>query len=347
MPLKLNLFERIGLFRLNQGPGPMVDLLEMLSFKTVITALELGLFDAIDGGARDAKDISRATRCDEKGMTLLLGALESLGYVTGRKGKYRNSSMTVKWMLTRSPLSLAGLFRHFSDMAERWRYLPESIRRGEPPIRGGDWLDDHPEKWNDYHEGLKSAAALVSGEIFRKIKVPERARRLIDLGGSHGQYCIEFCRRNPGLSGVIFDWAQAEQTAMHTVTASGLGDRVAFKAGDFVADDIGTGHDIALMFNIIRIFNPEELLSLLGKVHDSLNPGGMVIVMDHLGHIPRSRFMRANTFLVLLELFNSTTGRTYAAEEIKSFLRKTGFAGIRYHTLKRSPGLGLAVAEKK
>lgn len=347
MPLTPNLLERFGLYRLNQGPGPMIDLLGMLSCKAVIAAIDLGLFDALDSGARSPGEISSATHCNEKGVTLLLGALESLGYVTCRRGRYRNSSMTDRWILSRSPRSIAGLFRHISDMAERWRYLPESIRRGEPPISGGEWLDERPEKWNDYHAGLKSTAALVSGEIFKKIKVHPGARRIIDLGGSHGQYCIEFCRRNSGLSGIVFDWPPAEKTAMANIVNSNMQERVSFRAGDFMLDDFGNGFDIALMFNIIRIFNPRELRSLFAKVHASLNPGGHIIIMDHMGHIPRSRFMRANTYLVLLELFNSTTGRTYKSEEIISLLNENDFAGARYHTLKRSPGLGLAVAEKK
>jgi hypothetical protein len=346
MPVHLNIFERLGLLRLNLGPGPMADLLGLLACKAALAGLRLGVFESLSGRSEGTDELSARIGADGTGISLLLNALESLGYVKNRRGKWLVTPMTKKWMLAGSPYDISGLFHQFSDMSLRWDYLHESIKEGRPPLLGYEWLDRHPDKWDHYQAGLKSAAVLVSRELFKKIKIPNSARRLIDLGGGHGQYCIEFCKKYPGLSGTVYDWPQAEKTALGNINGSGLSGRVTFRPGDFVKDDIGSSHDIILMFNVIRIFKADELRSLLCKAHASLANGGMIIIMDHLGHYSRSPFMKANAFLVLLELYNSTKGRTHKAADVISLLHEAGFSKTSEYALKRSPGLGVLTAFK-
>ena len=332
---------------LNQGPGPLTDLLGQLACKAVIAGLNLGIFETLAQTGAGIDEIAKASGADTTGLSLLFGALDSLGYLKKRRGKWSVTSMTKKWMLNESPHTIAPLFHYFKDVCSRLDYLSESIRTGRPPILGYEWLDNHPDRWEFYHEGLKSAAHLVSRELFKKVKIPSSARTLFDLGGGHGQYCIEFCKKHTELTGVIYDWPQAEKIARDNIASSGLSDRIAFRAGDFVKDEIGSDNDVILMFNIIRIFKPEELSLLFCKAHGALKKGGMIIVMDHLGNIPRSRFMRANTFLILLELYNATIGQTHASDDVKRLLAVNGFSEIRGFHLKRSPGLGVVVAIKR
>ncbi|OHD64163.1 MAG: hypothetical protein A2176_00800 [Spirochaetes bacterium RBG_13_51_14] len=347
VPVHLNVFEKTGISLLNQGPGPMVDLLGMLTCKAVSAALRLGIFEAMEDDGRGIDEIAAAAGADAYGVSLLVGALENLGYLKQRRGKYVVTAMTRKWILRSSPRSIADLFLSFDDMASRWDQLHESIRAGRPPVLGWEWLDQHPERWDTYHAGLKCTASLVSGELMRKISLPSSARTILDLGGGHGQYCIEFCRRYSRLTGTVYDWQPAEAVARKNIAASGLSGRVAFRAGDFVKEDIGSGYDVVLMFNIIRIFTARELAPLFRKTFDALNRGGVIIVMDHMGHSSRSRFMRANAFLILLEIYNSTIGSTHRAAVVISLLRQAGFSRNRDYSLHRSPGLGLVVGRKK
>ena len=82
MPLYLNFWERTGLLRLNQGPGPMAELLGVLSFKAVLTAIRLGLFEYLKGNARNIDTIAAGTGSPQTGLSILLRTLETLGYVT-------------------------------------------------------------------------------------------------------------------------------------------------------------------------------------------------------------------------------------------------------------------------
>jgi len=347
MPLHVNIFENIGIFRLNQGPAPIIDMLSMMSFKALVSALRLGVFEIIGHGGKKAGEIAAAAHSDLRGISLLLELLENLGYVKCRRGTYRNSRTAKKWLLAGSAFNIADLFHHFNDMASRWEYLDASIKAGSPPLLGWEWLDRDSERWHVYHAGMKSSAILISRELMKKVKLPSSATRLIDLGGSHGQYCIEFCRRYPGLTGVIYDWPPAEKTAVETIDACDMRRRVTFRSGDFVRDQIGSDYDVVLMFNIIRIFRPDDLKELLLKIYESTAPGGIVVIMDHLGHRPRSRLMKANALLLLIELYNSTEGRTHDRGDVASWLGECGFTRVRDYNLPRSPGLGVITAIKE
>ncbi|MBP7735860.1 MAG: methyltransferase domain-containing protein [Spirochaetes bacterium] len=347
MPLTLNALEKIGINRLNKGPAPMIDLLGMLSFKAVATALKLGIFDCLGTEAKNAGDMASVINVDQRGLILLLDALVHLGYLKLKRGYYRNTACTRKWLLSGSPYSIAALFHQFNDMSLRWDYLDRSIQIGKPHIPGWQWLDRHPECWNAYHAGLQCSAVLVAQELLKKVTLPSGAARVIDIGGSHGQYCIELCLRYQNLSCIVYDWEPAEKTAVDNIESFGLSDRITFKAGDFISDPIGNGYDVMLVFNVIRIFKPGELVVLLRKFHESLAPQGMIIIMDHLGHVPSSQLMKTNAALLKLELYNSTEGTFHNRSDVRRWLEESGFSAIRDFCIKRTPGLGVITAVKK
>ena len=346
MPLQPNLMERFVFFNLNEGPGPILDLMGALAYKAICVALRLDVFEALGGGPLPEGELAQRVKADPRGLSILLEALEALGYVRKTDGRYANTAMTGRWMLKSSPGNIASLFDSFGGMLERWSYLEDAIRRGEPALKGGEWMDAHPERWNEYHRGMRSIARLVSGEIASKVKLPAGARTLLDMGGSHGLYAIGFCRRHPGLKATILDWKQAREVAEETIAAEGMSDRVSFLEGDFVADSLGGVYDVALAFNVIRIFLPPQATELFRKTAQALSPGGRIVIMDQLDTGMSTPFTKANALLIKLELFNSTHGKLYDTDEISRLLVSGGFSDPRVIKLRRSPGACLVVATK-
>jgi len=344
MPLPFNITETIGLNLTNMGPGPMADILGALSFKALITAMRLDIFEILGHDRLTLAELAANAGADTTGLSYLVGVLENLGYLKCRRGTISNTAMTKKWMLKRSPFAIPELFASIHDASIRWDYLTDSITRGRPPLLGNEWLDQDPARWATYHQGLKCTARLISPAILKNIRIPRRSRTLLDLGGSHGYYCIQLCKKHPGLSGTILDWEPAGPVALQNIREAGLEGRVTFQPGDFLTGSIGSGNDVILLFNIIRILDRGALLALLSKVRGALSRDGMVVILDHMGYKPTSRFMGANALLILLEIFNSTIGRIHDASDVSAMLRETGFTRIRKKNLSRSPGLSIIQA---
>ena len=347
MPVPTNLMERVILLRLNMGPGPMLDLLGAMAFKTVAIAVRLDIFEVIGSGSLSAADVARRIEADEQSTELLLQALESIGYIKKQDDRYANTPMSAKWMVRSSPYYIASGFPHFEEgLIRRWGYLDEAIRQGKPPTLAWEWLDQHPNRWEHYNAAMMATARIAGEEIIAKAKLPSTARRLIDVGGGHGLYAINFCHRYPALSATILDWPQARQVAESTIAAEKVGDRVTFQEGDFWKVGLGSGYDVALMFNIVHSYQPEKNLELLRKVAGALNPGATLIIMDQMAVKASGPMAKATARLFGLEHFVAVNGQTYFPREVTDWLTKTGFTSTRWVSLKKSPGFALVVGTK-
>jgi len=346
LPIIPNFIERLVLIKLNLGPGMMLDILGAVAFPAITCALKLGVFETLNAGPMTTKELARKIEGDERGTTILLEALESLGYVRKKKGRWSNSAMTAKWLLGISSNNLASGFAFSQGLLERMNYLSESIRLGKPYMSAWDWFDQHPDGWRDYQAAMLAMARMVSDDVVPKVKIAPNARRLLDVGGGHGLYSIKFCQRNPNLSATVFDWPQSLNVARDTVDIENMSSRVMLQEGDFWKDDIGNDYDVALLFNIIHGFSPEKNTMLFRKVASALNSGGQIVIMDQLAGKVAGPTAKAVTRLQGLNLFNEVGGQTYAYEEIAQWLMTVGFSKTRRINLRKTPGFGLVLGNK-
>jgi hypothetical protein len=324
----------------------MFDLMEALGFSAVLAAIELNLFDTLHTDRLTAEGLADKVDASPEGIALLLEALEPLGYVVKKNGVYGNTAMTTSWMRTGSPGSMIGLFHHIEDAIERWKHLGESIRGGKPAPALDHWFDRKPEAWTRYHAGMLSIAKTVGDTVISKIIIPSGARRLLDVGGSHGLYSIKLCRKYPNLHATIVDLPPSRATAEQAIAQHGMTDRVAFLEGNFLEDDINGTFDVIVLLNFIRIFTSDELTGLLAKSSDLLNKNGLIVIMDQFGQKRPSRFGKANHALLRLELFNLTQGRLYTFDDTIALVTQCGFTRPRAISLSRAGGLGIVTATK-
>lgn len=342
MPIVPSFIERMILLRLNLGPAPLLDFFGALAFRAASVAVKLGVLRALGEGPMTAAQVARRIEADERGTTFLLDALDSLGYVHKRNGRYTATPMTKKW----APLLAEGI--PFAEAAafEQWQHLEERVAGRKPPIHSYEAIE-REGSWREFQNGMLALARSGVGDVVAKVKLPRAARRLLDLGGGHGLYSVELCRRYPNLSATVFDFLQALDVTRELIAAENMADRVSVEEGDFWTDSIGSGYDVALLFNIVHANLPEKNTILLQKVSGSLNPGGRVVILDQLadskGSGPAARAIAA---LTGLNMYNSSGGQSYAFEEIARWLSVAGFANPQRITLLRSPGNSLVLATK-
>ena len=341
MPIVPNFIERLILLQLNQGPGPMLDFLGAQAFRAACVAQRLGVFEALSDGPLAAVQVARQIEADERGTTLLLEALEALGYVKKKDGRYDNTAMTAKWL----PLLADGVGWFETELFERWRYLEECIRRGKPSTTIYEWLDERPGSWPDFQAGMIAIARVTADEVVTKLKLPPTARRLLDVGGGHGVYSIKLCRRYPKLTATVFDWPQALEVARKTITAEKMGQQVSVQEGDFWVDDLGKGYDVALLFNIHQAYLPDKNTELLHKVAGALNPGGVIVIMGQISGKVSGPAAKAVVTLTGLMSFLAG-GQSYAFDEVARWLLAVGFTKPRQINLRKSPGIGLVLATR-
>jgi len=135
MPLRLTLLEHI-LARLNLLPVPLFDtpLAPGIS-KVLVTACELGLFDALSTQPLSLEVLAQRLHCHPQGLQLLLKLLVSAGYLRQRRGCYANTRMAQRWLTSCSPVNVAPYIIHSPDIVAIWDHLPEVVRDYKQAIR--------------------------------------------------------------------------------------------------------------------------------------------------------------------------------------------------------------------
>jgi hypothetical protein len=97
MPIQPNFLERTAFFTLNAAPAPMLDLVGMLGYQALSTAVRLNIFKALAERASTATELAQRLSAEERGVRSLLRALQAIGYVVERDGRFHTTPMTDKW----------------------------------------------------------------------------------------------------------------------------------------------------------------------------------------------------------------------------------------------------------
>jgi Dimerisation domain/O-methyltransferase domain len=230
------LMERI-VMRLGVVPRPFVDTQMAFTLgRLIMAAAELGVFELLADGPATAAEVAERLGTDPHATEKLLFALATSDYLRFRDGRYELTKEARKWLLSSSPTDLTDKLR-FQLMEWEWvAHTEEYVRTGRP-------LDVHdiadPEVWDSYQRGMRAMAVSFSAEAIRRMPVPDGARDLLDIGGSHGYYSVALCRRHEGLRAVVLDLPEAVEKAAPLLAAEGMGDRVVHRAGDALSDDLG------------------------------------------------------------------------------------------------------------
>lgn len=340
MPLLPNFVERLILLRLNQGPGPLLDLFGAGAFRVAHSALKLGIFDVLSQAPLSAGELAQRTGTHERGMGILLAALEAFGYVEKTGSRYANTPLTAKWLLGNSPSQVADFLTWWQQIVfEFWdQYFEEAIRDGRPPLTIYEWLESQPDGWKVAQAGFEATARLVVEDVVARIDLPPGGKRVLDVGGGHGLYSIELCRRYPEVTAAVFDLPVALERARENIRAIGLSDRVSLLPGDYREDDLGNGYDVALVFNVMHAHRPDENIHLLKKVAAALTPNGRVVIVDQMEDKAFGPMTRAANSLIALAYFILLSGQTFTYEEVVKWLREAGFAVVSRKSLLKAPG---------
>jgi SAM-dependent methyltransferase len=331
--------------RLNLAPRPILETQMAYTLaRLIMVGTKVGVFEAVSDGPATADEIASRCGTSAVGTEKLLFALAGAGYLRAADGGYELTPVSRKWLLRDSPNSVADkLLLQFLE----WDW----VERAEDYVRTGEPLELHSsdlpaEDWGLYQRGMRAMANAFAAEAVRRMPVPKGARRMLDIGGSHGYYSVALCRRHDGLRSEVLDLPEAVEQAAPLLAAEGMGDRVVHRADDALTADLGTGvYDLVLIAQLVHHFSEEQNRELAARVAAALRPGGVLAVLDEFR--PRTA-KEAGQVGALLEFYFALTSQsgTWAVEEIADWQRRAGLeprSPIRFRTV---PGVGIQAAAK-
>jgi SAM-dependent methyltransferase len=303
--------------------------------RAILTGVELNIFTAIGPGAT-ASEVAARVQADRRGVEMLLHALAAVGLLEKRNGAFHNAPFAARYLDDASADSIRLATMHSVALWTRWSTLTDCVRAGTSVLR--DQLKNRSEEWTEaFIAAMHRNASERAPQVVHTIGV-EGVRRLLDVGGGSGAYSIAFAQAAPALHAEVFDLPRVIRIAQRHIAAAGLEDRVTTRAGDFLADPLGTGFDLVYVSAICHMLDPDENRALLRKCYGALTPGGRLVIQDFILEPDKTAPKMAALFSLNM-LVGTKGGASYSVEEYAAWMRETGFEDVRHSRLAGPAGL--------
>lgn len=324
--------------KLELAPRALVDTHgAMLLARTIMAGAELKVFDALSARPLTAEETAAACGAEAAPTALLLDALAACGYLRFRDGRFVLTRRARPWLLAAGPSSVRD---KLLLQAVEWRWLEtlENFVRSGRPLEFHDSMSSEERRL--YHRGMRSLAGVSGREVARRVPISRGARRMLDLGGSHGHFAAEICRRHPALAAEVMDLPEAIEAAAPLLTAEGLGERLVHRPGDAATTDFGVErYDLVLMSNLAHHFDAEQNRELARRVALALKPGGAFVIQEPARTERPGQAGQIPALLGLYFAMQSRPGvRTWTVPEMAEWQRSAGLKVRRARSLRTAPG---------
>jgi SAM-dependent methyltransferase len=317
--------EVVGMHGVGLEEKVLAETRAFLKSRVILTAAALDLFTKVHEKPLTAGEVATQLGLQSKATTRVLDCLVSFGLLEKRRSRYYTTA-SGQLLSSGHPESILPMVLHMDSLWESWGGLTETVRSGrnpkQPVISERD-AEGLRAFIGAMHVVGRSLAAEIAGSY-----EANRFSRLLDIGGGSGTYTIAFLRKNPKIRAVLFDLKRVIPMARERLKAEGLLKRATLVAGDFYRDELPSGCDLALLSAIIHQNSQAENLDLFKKIHRALEPGGAILIRDHIMNTSRTT-PPAGALFALNMLANTDGGDTYTFSEVKKGLERAGFADVR------------------
>jgi SAM-dependent methyltransferase len=297
--------------------------------KTLLSAIELGLFTELAKGPLDAAALTKRLQLHPRSARDFFDALVGLGMLKRSGQRYANTTETALFLDRAKPSYVGGILEMCNARLYRfWGTLTDGLRTGQPQNEvktGGDFfriLYADPQRLEGFLKAM-TGLSVGSAQIIAKKFPWKKFRTFVDVGCAQGGVAVEIVLAHKHLTGGGMDLPVVQPIFESYAQARGVATRLRFHPGDFFKDPLPKC-DVIVMGHILHDWNLDEKMMLLRKVYDVLPPGGAVIIHEALIDDARKR----NAFGLLMSLnmlIETHGGFDFTGADCRKWMKEVGF----------------------
>jgi O-methyltransferase domain/Dimerisation domain len=321
------------------------------SSKTLLSAIELGLFTKLRGRSMTGRELQEALGLHPRANPDFFDALVALRFLEregdGPQAQYRNTPEAAAFLDRGEPSYIGGILEMSNDRLYRfWGDLTEALRTGRPQNEikhtGAAMFEElysRPERLEQFMDAMAGISAANFAAFAEKFDF-SRYRTLCDVGGATGQLSRFVATRHPHLRCVSADLPAATAIAERKIAAAGLSDRISARAIDFFSEPLPRA-DVITMGMILHDWNLEKKMHLIRAVYEALPAGGAFVVIENL--IDDAR--RENVFGLMMSLnmlIEFGDAFDFTAADFFGWCREVGFRKMEVIPLTGPASAGVA-----
>lgn len=263
----------------------------LTSARSLATALAWGLIDHLEAHEQLGRtELVRSFPGDPVGLHLLLdllagsGVLEATGERTALSDRFRHALRYRELLEVRLDLALLA--------AADWLQHGELLLRDPVTFQGCSQMFQRFA----YARALEPSAANYAATrrwmrcttLLTRYEAPVCAtfhdfslhQRLLDVGGNSGEFALQLCRRQPGLTATICDLPLVCDVGREHVAGTSEAGRIRFVPADAFNDPLPSGHDLITFKSMLHDWPEAEARRLLDKAATALEPGGTLLIFE-------------------------------------------------------------------
>ncbi len=311
-----------------------------MAAKHLFAASELGLFEALADAPATLQALASRIGLTPRAARISADAMVALGLLERHGDTYRNSPVADRFLAGRPQPDLRPLLRFWDRISyPAWQDLAGSLGRG--PRQEIFELDETLQEVAS--AGIEAVLAGPAAALAHTYDFATHSQ-LLDVGGGTGSWSIAALQAHPRLSATVVDLPVVAAVARSRVSEAGLQERIEIVAGDAMHGELPTGHDVVLVANLAHYWSPEQNRQLLRRIRAAATPDARLLLADFWTDAthtsPAHAALMAGEFAVHLE-----NGDVYSIDEVRSWLRDTGWRFLEHRGLAGPQSLVVAAAD--
>jgi len=311
--------------------------------KALFTASELDVFTLISKKPVSAEGLAKRLKLHPRPIGRLLNAMVALGLLKKRNGKFSNTNIATTFLVKGKPEYFGDYLSIVNDTYKAWTYYERVIKENhslslyqKEYAKGSDTakeLDRSPTHLVRRVMHAQEAFSYRQAVYLSKIYNFSKHKLLLDLGGGTGIFSIMAVKANPHLKSIVFDVPAVCAIARERIRFYKVAKKIKVVEGDFLADDLPIGADVALISTVLDGYDEPECRGLLKRVFTVLKPQGVVIVNEIMLNEERTGPLFPAIFSLEL-MIERNTGDSRTVGEIRQWMKDAGFKNIKSKPLR-------------
>jgi SAM-dependent methyltransferase len=292
-------------------------------------SLDLELFEKLKGHSYSLEQIAQLCNFPVSSTRIMLQYLCSLDLLQFNDNMFSNSQLADQFLANHELIrDLKGWVPDkMEDFKNRLTDPPPQpwyqIRDQQKEIRSADGVSN-----NFFVSNMRHQWRISKGEELSVLYDFSKHKKLLDIGGASGGWCLGILKNNPHLFCTIFDLPEVCRLINNKENFDSFPDTISFQEGNIFRDELETDADVVLIANVLHDWTREDGRLILQKIYNALQPGGVVLVYEY--------YLNDNWAGPLASVFHGVTvlgpdnesGWQPSYSEMKELLRESGFNSI-------------------
>jgi SAM-dependent methyltransferase len=294
----------------------------------LMAAVEVGVFTAISKGAGTYEEIAKALDIHPTNAERLMVMLCAAGLLEKAHGRHNNAPDVERFLVEGKPGYMGPWITFTKPQWNEWGRLGEHIRNKKLKVMGAIETFTAADA-RRYHNATYSIGMGAGRRFVRQVDLGGR-RRIMDIGGGSGAYCIAAAKAHPAIRAVVLDLPVVCEIAREFIAENGVADRVEAQACNFTRDPFPADCDVAIMASNLPMYSREVIANVIKKAFDALLPGGQMHLIGETTNDERTGPW-GPAYWGLGQAVGDSLGLAHSQADVIGYFRAAGFTDVGVH----------------